>query len=497
MSVTAARRGSLRDAPGVVGTTLARIEPATALLALVTLGALALRATQMNQSLFGDEVWTYQDVHGRSLAAVLRTVHTGAENSPPLFFVLSWVSAKLGDPSVWIRLPSLILGTATIPLIYAIGRQTVGRVPGLLGAAIVAASPFSIYYGIEARPYATMAFFVALSTLALLRAIRSGSRWWWLVYVLASAAAAYTHYTVIFVLAMQAAWSLWMCRDRLREPLLANVAVALLYIPWLPQLRGKGLTAIGFLWPLNFHNVVKDVLRLIPGYPYAPLSAIPTLAGMAAIGACVALGLLTVAQRWRRGSQPPEHRAEKLLIVLLAVSTPVGLLLYSLVGTDLWLARGLYASLPAAALILGALLWAVPRTVRPMAIVVVFVALIAGSVRAISPSYARPPFRAAAAYLDRVAPRNAPIILYPSFVDVSIPTQFKNPHLVRNASTAAWRNAARATRVYAIIDNDVAVRYGMPRPPGFELTAARQYKGLVWFELLTYRSVRPAVSRTR
>jgi hypothetical protein len=130
----------------------------------------------MHQSLLGDEVWTYQDIAGRSLLSVLRNLHTGAENSPPLFFVLAWFSAKLGDPTIWIRLPSLILGTATLPLIYLLGRETVGRTAGWIGAAVVAASPFSTYYGIEARAYATMAFFVTLSTLALVIAVRTSSR---------------------------------------------------------------------------------------------------------------------------------------------------------------------------------------------------------------------------------------------------------------------------------------------------------------------------------
>ena len=58
-------------------------------------------------------------------------------------------------------------------------------------------------------------FFIVLSTLALLRAVRPGaSRAWWGIYALAAAGAAYSHYTAIFVLAGQAIWSLWLARDR-------------------------------------------------------------------------------------------------------------------------------------------------------------------------------------------------------------------------------------------------------------------------------------------
>src|ERR1700759_3722294 len=198
---------------------------ALGIIAALTLATFLLRLSQMHQSLFGDEVWTYQDIPGRGLLGVIRNVHTGAENSPPLFFVLAWLSAKLGDPSIWIRVPSLVLGTLTIPLIYALGRETVGRVPGLVAAAVVGASPFSVYYGIEARPYATMAFFVALSTWALVRAVRSGAVGWWGLYAVAAAGAVSSHYTSVFVLAVQGAWGLWASRPRLRMPLAANALV--------------------------------------------------------------------------------------------------------------------------------------------------------------------------------------------------------------------------------------------------------------------------------
>src|SRR5262249_23633683 len=157
----------------------------------------------------------------------------------------------------------------TIPVVYVTGRETVGRIAGLVAAAAVALSPFSFYYGVEARPYATMAFFVALSTWALLRAVDTDDRRWWATYAVATAAAAYSHYTAIFVLVAQGAWSLWACRGRIRAPLIAGGLAVLLYVPWLPQLRGKSLFVIASLEPLTAHNVITDLMRPIAGYPYA------------------------------------------------------------------------------------------------------------------------------------------------------------------------------------------------------------------------------------
>jgi mannosyltransferase len=214
-------------------------DPATVVVVALTAIALALRFSQVHQSLLGDEVFTYQDIHGRSFGAVLTTVHTGGENSPPLFFLLAWLTSKVGDPTVWIRLPSIVLGAATVPLVYALGRQTVGRLAGLVGAAFFAIDPFTVYYGSEARPYATMTFFVALSTFALLHAVRTRQLPWWTLYVLAAAAAAYTHYTSVFVLVVQGGWSIWRCRDRLRQPLIAYAVAAILYLPGSPTCAAR------------------------------------------------------------------------------------------------------------------------------------------------------------------------------------------------------------------------------------------------------------------
>ena len=68
--------------------------------------------------------------------------------------ILLGAFAGLGLSALGGRLAYL---TATIPLVYLLGRETVGRTAGALGAAVLAASPFSLYYGVEARPYATLA----------------------------------------------------------------------------------------------------------------------------------------------------------------------------------------------------------------------------------------------------------------------------------------------------------------------------------------------------
>jgi uncharacterized membrane protein len=456
---------------------------------MLTVLAFVLRASQLRQSLVGDEVFTYQDILGRSFGAVLTTVHAGGENSPPLFFLLAWMSAKLGDPTVWIRVPSLVLGTATVPVVYALGRETVGRLAGLIGAAILAITPFAVYYGIEARPYATMTFLVAVSTLALVKAVRTRSNWWWLLYVLAAAGAAYTHYTSIFVLGLQALWSLWVCRGRTREPLIAAVAIFVLYIPWLPHLRGKLLGVIGLLYPITVQRVLTDPLRPIPGHPAAPLRAIPTIGGLVVFGVCVIAGLVAVYVRWR--IDRPRPRSEVLLIVLLALASPIGLLLYSETMTDIWLPRGLSASMPATAIILGALLASLPRPAAVIAVVAVVAVLVAGTLRSFDAAYARGPYRTIAQYLDRAAGPRDPITIVSIPGQPAVLAQLHKKHWVIPDLTATWRSVPFGQTAYLVLDDVLAhqLKIGTPHPPGLQFVGRRHYSGAFETDVLIYRRV--------
>lgn len=477
---------------GPVGETV----PASAdaiVLVVLTAVALALRLSQIDQTLAGDEVFTYQDVVGHSFSQVLSTVNSGGENSPPLFFALAWLTAKLGDPSVWIRLPSILLGTAAVPLTYAVGRESVGRVAGLIGAAVMAMAPFVVFYGIEARPYAALMFFIVASTLALLRAVRPGaSRAWWGIYALAAAGAAYSHYTAVFVLAGQAIWSLWLARDRIRWPLLANLAVGVLYIPWLPQVRGKALAVIGALYPLGVHRVLTDLLRPIPGHPAAPLRAIPTLVGLAVFAAGLVAGL--VALLWRRRRPDPTDRLdrgrERLAVLLaLTLATPVGLLVYSLLVTDLWLPRGLSASVPAAALVVGALLGALPWGASVVAVIGTVVVLGAGTLRSFEPAYNRGPFRTVAAYLDLVADPQSPVALVSITGSLAVREEFSRPHRIVPTIASLWSSTPPNGLAYLMLDQaiDRAGRLGTPRHPRFRLIARRVYGGASATYVFVYR----------
>ncbi len=225
----------------------------------VFLGAAGLRLARLTfQPLWWDEGWSlyFATTDIRTLLEL-----TAVDIHPPLYYLLLhfWIGL-FGSSVVSVRLLSVLVGTATVPLLYVTGRRLLGKRGGLIAATLLAISPFHIYYSQEVRMY-------GLVTLLGLAALwltlewsgedlggRMGSRKWgsWLGFVLAATAALYTQYYALFlILALNLVFAIrWRRGGRaIREGwswLTAQVAVLFLFAPWVWYAGEKLLTYVRF-----------------------------------------------------------------------------------------------------------------------------------------------------------------------------------------------------------------------------------------------------------
>ncbi len=405
---------------------LARPQTRSLLVAAVaglTLLGLAIRLANFDQSLLGDELSTYWILHGHSLGDVLSSVRSNDEITPPLYFIFGWLSMKVGPNPEWVRLPSLLAGTATIPLVYMLGSRTVSRAAGLVGAAVMALSPFMIYYSTEARSYALMIALVTASTLALLVALESGRARWWGVYAVCACGALYSHYTSVFPLAAQFVWVLWAHRDAIRGLLLANLGVLIGFAPWIPGFiadnNSPTTKILSALQPFTFDYVRLAVENWAIGYPYVQLGSVPgdLATALIAAGLLIAAGAGAIrAVQWLRRSRlgfvatlrrvPPRL----LLVALLALATPLGEALYSAFGTNLLGARNLNASWPGLAVAIGAVVTAAGPLLSVACTALVLSGFTIGAAKTLDADFARIDFAGAADVIEeRWAPGDAVI----------------------------------------------------------------------------------------
>lgn len=167
---------------------------------LTALGAVLRFATLGLQPYHHDEIVTASRVLRVGFGHAMDAVGF-SESAPPLYYALAWFWTQVtGTSEVGLRSLSALAGVLTIPVVYFIGRELRGNLTGLLAAALVAVNPMLLWYSQEARAYALLGLFCALSLLFCVRAMQGGGRrdfTWWGVF---SALALATHYFAVFPL---------------------------------------------------------------------------------------------------------------------------------------------------------------------------------------------------------------------------------------------------------------------------------------------------------
>lgn len=278
-----------------------------ALAGLTALG-LAVRFASLGlQSYHHDEVITAARVIPGSFAHMLKEVER-SESNPPLYYVLAWGWAKaFGVGEVGLRSLSALLGAATVPVAYFVGRELASRRAGLVLAAMVAVNPMLIWYSQEARSYAPLVFFGTLSLLFFARALstRAGRdlAWW----SLASALALCSHYFAVFAVGIEAAWLLVALRGRWRAVLPAVggvVAVGLALVPLIANQVNP--THIGWidhsplptrLWETAVSFLIGETGHVIAEPPRERYALIPVVL----VGVALLLALARGSRREKKG----------------------------------------------------------------------------------------------------------------------------------------------------------------------------------------------------
>ncbi len=298
-------------------------------LTLALLLGAALRLYRLGaNSLWIDEFSTLE-LARHSAADILR-LSSSANFIPPLYFLLVHGALQLlGESEVTLRLWSAVAGIATIPVVWLLTRDMTGSGPtGDLAATLLAISPLHLWYSQEARPYSLLLFFGCCSLLALQRAARTNSMWYWVLFSVSSALAFLTHTTAVMLGAVAWIWVLWTPRRRhlIRPLLISSLAAVLLCTPSILAITGAFAATHG-----TFHTAPRAITGLelpytlftfIAGYSFGPspreiqdfgaLAALRNSPFQSAIAGAALLAILLILWLNRRAMVP--------FLVLLATS---------------------------------------------------------------------------------------------------------------------------------------------------------------------------------
>jgi mannosyltransferase len=329
-------------APGVVVGRPHRHRSAVAALALpaaIGAAALAARLYGLGEKPFWlDEVATLHRATGTFHDMVTSALHA---NHSPAYFVLAWLTAKIGTSQAMLRLPSAVFGALTAAITCGIGRSLAGARAGAAAGLLLALSPFAVQFGQEARSYTLVSCLIMLALQALLTLARNpetaavplwqsdARRSAWAVYALSTAAA-------LDVLNAAVPWLLAAnigaifiahsagARARLfwRNWGLVHLGIAALWLPMLAAIyfarQGAVIDDVGWAWPASgstVWSVVGPVLLLrisnfiTAGTAPAPIQPLSLF-----------IVLLAAAGIWRLRRNLPSFAVLTAAIVVLPLS---------------------------------------------------------------------------------------------------------------------------------------------------------------------------------
>lgn len=268
------------------------------------LGVVARLALLAYQPLWRDEAFTALAVQ-RPLGSMIDVVRN--DSAPPLFYLVERIFAVVSTSPAMLRLFPVLVGTAAIPLVAALGRRVAGDAGGVWAAVIGAVAPALLVSSLDARMYVLATTLVLASTLCLLRALDRPSLLGWALYLAMSILAVYTVYFALFAVFAQVSMVALLHLRRRRGTVvlvgaLAAVTVVSL-IPWIVAARAQlNHSATAFWVPrLSIRSVLGGLEQFFTGPPinswvagFAALRALE-LAGDAA--GCVVLVALVINRR--------------------------------------------------------------------------------------------------------------------------------------------------------------------------------------------------------
>ncbi|MBI5876344.1 MAG: glycosyltransferase family 39 protein [Chloroflexi bacterium] len=325
-----------------------------------------------------------------------------AEHVPLYFVSLHYWMGVAGEGDFAVRFFSLWFSVLAVPLAYRLGLAATGqRAVAWLAALLLAVNPLQIWYAQEARMYSLLVALVAGAAWALLAAVASRrSRRSWIAFALLMAAGLYTHFFAALALAALGLWSAlvwWRDRRSWRVFGVGYGLLGVLCLPWLPRALGalsfpgwqEAADPLSLPWrylvaysvgstigePWQWLALGFLVLLAVGAFVLARVRSLPAWLPLAGVAVPFVL-MMALALR-----KPGYH--ERYLIVV----TPFFALLLAAALAGLWR---------------GAARWR-----RPVA-VLALIGMLCGSALSLAriyadPLVAKPDFRSAAQYIDRLS----------------------------------------------------------------------------------------------
>ncbi len=392
--------------------------PVVAALVLILAAAAGLRFYHLgSESLWYDELIMATLTSGPWTEVWRETL----EARPPAYPILSWLWTHIaGTSEAGLRSLSAVLGTASVAMIFIVGRRFFDTRVAIVAALLMAFSPYQIRYSQEHRYYALVVLASLLLLWLLHKGLRSGRPVWFFGFAAAGALLLFSQYmnlliflaVVVAVALTRRQWgrplsrAFWLC---------VPLALLAALVPMLSQLMGLFARAgyldnpqVKYVWWAKPPDLVSPI-RTVGNYMFLSFGSLQPVA-VAAGGLLILTGIAVaficdraslrrrLVQTWQRATA---GRLPETQLLLAAFGLPIiGLLAVSWLIQPIYVDRYLIASTSPLYLLVAAAVVAARPLIRPVFATAAILVVMLGSAWHYYAQPSKGDWRGVAAFLD-------------------------------------------------------------------------------------------------
>ena len=404
-----------------------------AFVAVLGLALVCRTCTLASESAWNDEVFSLQCLSEPSLGAYLDRYTAVDPTMGPVYFTLQFGWSRLFGSSVLaIRALSVVLGMASILVVFRIGRTLFSPRAGLAAAFYTAMSPLHIYYSQEIRTYPLVLLLSSLSMYTYVRAVNANRPSQWILHAAVNGLLAGTHILAVFLLVPQALHLVLFHRKQPKYLAVWLLSQSVALLPVIVLMAGRYSAARDMLYLIHnaswydfFHTFL-----ILAGGRWSNWDPSPSLPGGLSLDIILAAyaGLLAAFALWtalgRRGVQksaaPRSISLDHVLLLAFWLFIPP-LLLFVLSHTwhRCFQYRYLLHSSMALYLLAGAGIHAVSSPRRAKAAFAILAILLAYQTTALRLGPFRVDFAGAARYVDGHWTPGDRVVAFKSFTNLA------------------------------------------------------------------------------
>ena len=345
---------------------------------------------------------------------------------PPVYLALFklWTSL-FGTSEIATRFLSILFGTVSIVLVFAVGRLLFGNYVGMLSAFFMVVSKFQIYYAQEIRYYSLFEMMTLISFYLYLKLLKSASWIYSVAYVLSSVILYYTHDFGILILAVQITYLLVKFKKQraaLLRWVISLAAIIILISPrFLDAFRNKAISEEGPNWigapsllspvatSYNFLGLSLNVHGTVYGLAAAVLFVAGTIIYLAATGR----GRLKVShmESYKNKKKDGIGNGEATLVILWFLLPISAALVMSKVSKPMYLDRYLICTAPALYILAALFIYRLRNIVPTALFLICYVILITPGLYGYYSKPARDDWREIGSFVRQNDPSSSPVVI--------------------------------------------------------------------------------------